>query len=54
MTAEPYDEWAVSHLNWAVFCGSFYVFVDFTRPGRTNAPPVRAVEIAGKYEPPAG
>lgn len=29
MTAEPYDDRAIDHLNWAVFCGSFNVFVYF-------------------------
>jgi hypothetical protein len=30
MSAEPYNERAVDHLYGAIFCGSFYVFVNFT------------------------
>ena len=53
MTAEPYDERAVDHLYWAVFCGSFYIFVDFTSTGWSNAPFCWAFVIARYYESPS-
>ena len=54
MTAEPYDEWAVHHLYWALFYGPFYFFVDFAGPRGADAPSGDALEIAGHDEPPAG
>jgi len=54
MTAEPYDERAVHHLNWAFFYGSFNVFVYFAGTGGADSPSCGATEIAGYDEPPAG
>ena len=54
MAAEPYDHWAVNHLNRTVFCGSFYVFVDFTGSCGPYAPSGRTGVIAGYNESPSG
>jgi hypothetical protein len=53
MTAEPYNERSINHLNRAVFCGSFYVFVDFPWTYRADAPFVGTFEIARYDESPA-
>jgi len=54
MTAEPYDDGAVDHLNRALFRGSFYVFVYFAGARGPDSPPGDAFEIARHNEPPAG
>jgi hypothetical protein len=54
MTAEPYDEWTVHHLYRAVFCESFYVFVNFTGAGGSNSPSGGNSVIARNDESPAG
>ncbi len=53
MAAEPYDKRTVHHLNWAVFCGSFDVFVDFAGSGRSNAPARRTFIVTRDDESPA-
>jgi hypothetical protein len=53
MTAEPYYERAIHHLYRAVFCGPFYVFVDFARSCWTDTPSIGSIEIAWNHEPPA-
>jgi hypothetical protein len=53
MTAEPYNERAIHHLYRTVFCGTFYVFVDFAGASRTNAPTGRTFEVARNNESPA-
>ena len=54
MTAKPYDDGAVYHLNWALFRGSFNVFVYFAGARGSDSPSGDAFEIAGHDEPPAG
>ena len=54
MTAEPYDDRAVHHLNRALFCGSFNVFVYFAGARGADSPSDNALKIAGHDEPPAG
>ena len=54
MTPEPYDDRAVHHLNWALFCGSFNLFVYFAGARGADSPSGDAFEIAGHHEPPAG
>lgn len=54
MTAEPYDERAVHHLNWATFCGSFDVFVNVSGARGADSPSCDAVKFAGHNETPAG
>ena len=53
MTAEPYYERTIHHLYGAVFCGTFNVFVYFTRASRANAPSCWAIEIAWNDESPS-
>ncbi len=53
MAPEPYDQWTVRHLHWAIFCGSFYVLVNFTGASRADAPTSHAFEIAGNNEAPS-
>jgi hypothetical protein len=53
MTAEPYNERAIHHLYRTVFCGTFYIFVDFTRSGGTYAPSSGTIEIAWYDEAPS-
>lgn len=54
MTAKPYDNGAVHHLDWAVFCGPSYVFVYFAGAGWSNSPSGDTFEITGYDESPAG
>ncbi len=53
MPAEPYYERTIHHLYRTVFCGTFYVFVDFTRSCGTYTPSGGAIEITGDDESPA-
>ena len=53
MAAEPYNERAVHHLDWAIFSGSFDVFVDFTGSSGANPPSGWALVIAGNDKSPS-
>jgi hypothetical protein len=53
MSAEPRDERTVHHLNWAVFCRSFYVGIYLTRTGRSYAPFCGADVVTLYYESPS-
>ena len=53
MAAEPYNERAVHHLDWAIFSGSFDVFVDFAGSSRANPPSGWTLVVAGHDESPS-
>lgn len=54
MTAEPYDDRAIDHLNWALFCGSFNLFVYFAGARGADSPSGDTFEISRHDKTPAG